>query len=270
MEVQNAAAGDESPRFMAFATQVEGALTHALTGGAVVLLAENEAQRVALDLRYGLTSRALAIAALADSPLASAAMYDSLRTMCEAAARITWLADDPDIEARARCIRLGQAVANVENRRKLLDVHRGSGLEPARLPEVEQQLVDAERWRDALRAGHPQLCGHCNGNGFGFGVQRWLRARAQRTAAPVADINVYAMWVASSADAHQLAPNRHSTAEGNFLDLSVEERGRVVCWALDLLMSTSLPITTIVRPAATADVLRVVAWWEQTQRRLAA
>jgi hypothetical protein len=113
--------------YYALVEDVVGRLEEALSGGAVSVTAATRAQRVALGLRLGLISRAYAVGALADTPTAHAAMYDSLRAMCEAAGHLSWMVDVPGaVEERSGCIELGQARAEVDNRTKLLTAHGAS------------------------------------------------------------------------------------------------------------------------------------------------
>src|ERR1039457_5110045 len=94
-------------------------LERALGAGEPSTVALGASDRVARGLSFGLNSRALAVGALLDVPEAAAGAYDCIRSMAEACAHLAWLHDGPgDREQRARCLELGHARVDAENRAK--------------------------------------------------------------------------------------------------------------------------------------------------------
>ena len=248
--------------------EVAGRLEEALSGGARAVKAETRAQRVGLGFRLGLLSRASGIGAMADKPPAHAAMYDCLRSMCEAAGHLSWMVSEAGaVEERSGCIELGQVRAEVDNRKKLLAVHGASWIDVGTKQQQQDALRKAEEMCVAARDAHVTPCRHCSGSGRDQGdVAQWLRARAARADATRDDLNLYALWVGSSADTHQLVPQRHTRDDGNRLELPQSEVGRVVYWAVDLLLTCFPLIASIVRAESLPDIAAVAAWWENLTR----
>jgi hypothetical protein len=201
--------------------------------------AQNALERVMAGLWFGLISRAAAVGALADVPMARAAMYDSLRSMCEAIAHVTWVtARPPDMLARARCIELGQASADLHNRRRLLAVQNAPWIPDQMRSAFRNSLQEGERAEQVVRSDHATPCPHCRGHGRGEGTaSSWLRDRASRRDATVDDVNRYTIWVWCSAYAHQLAPQLHTREEANYVDLPDERAQQAVGWAMQLLLT---------------------------------
>lgn len=244
--------------------EVLGRIEECLSGGASSVQATSVELRVAMGLRIGIVSRAAAIGVLADTPPAQAGMRDCMRSMCEAVAHLTWMMEAPDaVSERAACIELGQAKASVENRRRLITVAR-------RQPSVDQNMIEtmAANLRDAeaallrTRGRHGSRFRHCNGAGRDQRhAAAWLRARATRRDAPTEDINIYAHWVACSADAHQLVPQRHSQPHGNFLELPESEVRPLIGWTVNVLLYCAPYLAAAIRPEAADCVREVTAWW---------
>jgi hypothetical protein len=239
-------------------------LSDALTGGDD-LDAENALERVMTGLWFGLVSRATAVGALADVPIARAAMYDCLRTMCEAIAHVTWItARPPDMLARAVCIELGQAKADVHNRRRLVTIQNAPWISDQIRSAFRHSLEEGERAEELVRVDHATPCPRCRGRGRGEGTaSSWLRDRASRRDAAVEDVNRYTIWVWCSAYAHQLAPQLHTREEANYVDLPEVRAQQAVGWAMQLLLTSTPEIAYALRPDAADDIRGVRTWWER-------
>jgi hypothetical protein len=257
--------------YYALVEDVVGRLEEALSGGAVSVTAATRAQRVALGLRLGLISRAYAVGTLADTPTAHAAMYDSLRAMCEAAGHLSWMVDVLGaVEERSGCIELGQVRAEVNNRTKLLTAHGASWVdEEERRPQADA-LESAKRMLAAAQRAHASPCRHCGGSGRDQGhAAAWLRQRATREGARRAELDLYSLWVGCSADTHQLVPQRFARDDGNWLELTTPEVARVVTWAIRVLLTCAPMIAGVVRAESVPEVEAVATWWDDLMRALA-
>jgi hypothetical protein len=140
-------------------------------------------------------------------------------------------------------------------------------MEPDSLKGMEERCRDAERAHELQVRAHRSRCPHCGGKGRDYsGVHKWLAERANRKDASASDFNLYSLWVGASADTHQLAPNRYAQADGNFLELPPEERGKVVTWAIDLFLDMAPRIANVLRPEAIGGIEQVRAWLERERR----
>ena len=247
-------------------------LERTLGAGERSTVALTASQRVARGLSFGLNSRALAVGALLDVPEAAAGAYDCIRSMAEACAHLSWLHDGPgDREQRARCLQLGHARIDAENRAKVLATHEAP-LVPADVrTHLERQCADTQRVLDQARKEHGVGCELCKDQGQTYRVRAWLERRATSPSATDDDLNLYAGWVAASADAHQLSPTRWWNAE--------RER-----YELELSRSTLLTIANtmtrcflfgwayvfaLLRPEASREIETIKAELRATPRRQA-
>ncbi|HEX4755831.1 MAG TPA: hypothetical protein VH661_08780 [Candidatus Dormibacteraeota bacterium] len=250
--------------------ELAGRLEEALSGGDAKFEAADRAQHVAMRLRLGLLSRASAVGVLADTGPAQAAMYDCLRTMCEAASHLTWLVAKPEAtQQRALCIELGQAKADAHNRVKVLAVHRAALLDPDTREQMEKNLNAAEEVVRHVQETHGSSCKQCGGRGRNeTQVPTWLKQQATKASATTDEVNLFALWVGCSADVHQLVPQRHSREDGHHLELPGAEVGLVVRWAIDTLLMCFPLVAKVVRPEVVADVEAVGVWWKDVMRNV--
>lgn len=248
-----------SPTYHEVAKQIATRMDDAFTAGTGRMRASDFAQDVALGLRLGAHSRFAGVAVCTDTASAGATAYDALRAMCEIAAQLAWLAERPDVvNLRASCIRLGQARADVQNRRKVVRAHERH---PQRLADsdfdmgtMRQRLKDSEEALQRVEAAHAQPCGQCSGSGRNAShVKQWLDQRVDAPDATVADLNLFATWVACSADAHSLVPQRFAQADGNYLELPKEMRRYAFGLAVGLLFLCELLAVSTVRPEGGRD-----------------
>jgi len=143
--------------------------------------------------------------------------------MAEACAHLSWLYDGPgDREQRARCLELGHARVDAENRAKVFATHQTALVPTDVRANLERQCADTQRLLDDARKEHGVGCELCKDKGQTYRVHGWLEHRATAPSASHDDLNLYATWVAASADAHQLSPARWWNAEraGHELELS--------------------------------------------------
>jgi hypothetical protein len=110
-------------------------------------------------------------------------------------------------------LQLGHARIDAENRAKVLATHE-TPLVPADVrTHLEHQCADTQRVLAQARKEHGTDCELCKDQGQTYRVRAWLEQRATAPSATEDDLNLYAGWVAASADAHQLSPTRWWNAE---------------------------------------------------------
>jgi hypothetical protein len=114
-----------------------------------------------------------------------------------------------------------------------------------------------------------RLCGD-KGRTYG-GVQRWLEQRARASSASPEDLNVYAAWVAASADAHQLSPARWWNPEKGVheLQLSKATLQTIANTAVRCFLSGWSYVFALLRPEGRAELDAVKRELEAGGERLA-
>jgi hypothetical protein len=200
-------------------------LERALGGGKPAFTANNPVERVARGLSFGLNSRALAVGALIEVPEAAAGASDCIRSMAEACGHLAWLLEGPGtLDQRARCLELGQAKVDAENRAKVLSTHQADWVPEEVRKNLEDQCQATRRVLEQAENAHGSGCEICRDQGRTYrSVQRWLEQRARDSTASHEDLNVYAAWVAASADAHQLSPTRWWNQEKGVHELELSD-----------------------------------------------
>ena len=227
---------------------------------------------MARGLSFGLNSRALAVGALLDVPEAAAGAYDCIRSMAEACAHLAWLHDGPgDREQRARCLELGHARVDAENRAKVLATHQAALVPNDVRANLESQCADAQRVLDDARKEHGAGCELCNDQGRTYRVRDWLERRATAPSATNDDLNLYAAWVAASADAHQLSPTRWWNAErgGHELELSRSTLLTIANTMVRCFLYGWSYVAALLRPEAISEIESIKAELLPTSRSTA-
>jgi hypothetical protein len=238
-------------------------LEAALGAGEQLTVAHTASERVARSLSFGLNSRALAVGALLDVPEAAAGAFDCIRSMGEACAQLAWLLDGPGERAqRALCLELGYAKADADNRAKVLSTHQGALVPEGVRANLQSQCAAAQQVLDGAQKAHGVGCDLCGNQGRTYRqVRRWLAQRTESPNASAADLNIYAAWVAASADAHQLSPNRwwnpeHAAYE---LELTKPVLMTIANTAVRCFLEGWRIVVALLRPEASAEIDRIEA-----------
>lgn len=237
-------------------------LDEALAPNAPTITATSIPHHVALGLGMGLKSRLLAVGTLVDDPPASAGALDCLRSMAEACAHLSWLVEGSSgtLEQRALCLQLGQANADLENRRAVAKVMSKAWIPQEPRTNVNDGLTRAETVAKRIREQHGSNCPACGCSGRGSSaVQGWLKSRALRATALKRDVDLYSLWKGASADAHQVQPQRWNQPDDgrHVLALPAELRHLLGQWALQCFLEGWWFVATVIRPDALSIITGV-------------
>jgi hypothetical protein len=217
--------------FTAIVEDVLAQLEGCLGDGSAEVRIDDRSKHLAFGYRTGLYARTLAAAYCADNPRASAAIYDSIRAMVEGAAALDWMAFEPsDVERRSLCLTARQAEQRLDNAQKVSSLYRRDIAAPGTRSTYDSFLLDAYRQCSDIRQAHAECSPHFPG------VQKWLHRRASQSNASLRTIQVYEAWKWSSADAHQMVPERFFRPDGTHrLDLPANDIAGLIGLVLMIL-----------------------------------
>jgi hypothetical protein len=166
------------------------------------------------------------------------------------------------LEQRALCIQLGQANADLENRRAVVEVLKKEWVPQETQTNARDGFAQAKSAAQRSREQHGSNCPACGGGGRGPSeVRRWLKNRALSEAALKRDVDLYSLWKGASADAHQVQPQRWNQPErgGHVLTLPAEDRHNFGQWALQCFLEGWWFVAAVVRPEAQSVITDVDA-----------